>query len=160
MLRFSSDRRFSWSGVQTAVSQDWVQAVASQGVLPETWPETALPVRISFLPRAEVWLPARRRFQACKYYVETEDPDILILMEIKVNNEPISVNCRSFPLAVTAILLKHKAVSVDKTLPGHPDPNSVEDRIITPEFDRYHVIGTYVVDAGQNLKARSFVISL
>ncbi|KAI0293041.1 hypothetical protein BC826DRAFT_1175833 [Russula brevipes] len=63
-------------------------------------------------------------------------------MEIKVNNEPISVNCRSFPLAVTAILSKHKAVSVDKTLPGHPDPNSVEDRIMTPDFDRYHVIGT------------------
>lgn len=55
-------------------------------------------------------------------------------------------------LAGTAILSKHKPLSVDKTLPGHPDPGSVKGRIITLEFDDYYVIGTYVVNAGQNLK--------
>jgi exonuclease III len=78
----------------------------------------------------------------------------------QVKNEPISVNCKFFPRAGTAILSKHKAVSVDKTLPGHPDPNSVKDRIVTLEFDRYHVIGTYVINTGQGLKARSFIFSL
>jgi AP endonuclease-1 len=65
-----------------------------------------------------------------------------------------------FLLAGTAILSKHKPISIDKTLPGHPDPNSVKGRIITLEFDEYYVIGTYVVNAGQSLKARSFVMSL
>ncbi|KAI0293525.1 hypothetical protein BC826DRAFT_1175636 [Russula brevipes] len=49
----------------------------------------------------------------------------------------------------TAILSKDKAVSVDKTFPGHPDPNSAKVHIITLEINRYRVIGTYVVDAGQ-----------
>jgi exonuclease III len=56
--------------------------------------------------------------------------------------------------AGTAILSKLKPLSVDKTLPGHPDPGSVKGRIITLEFDDYYVIGTYVVNAGQNLKVR------
>lgn len=54
--------------------------------------------------------------------------------------------------AGTAILSKHKPLSVDKTLPGHPDPGSVKGRIVTLEFEDYYVIGTYVVNAGQNLK--------
>lgn len=58
----------------------------------------------------------------------------------------------TFMLAGTAILSKLKPLSVDKTLPGHPDPGSVKGRIITLEFDDYYVIGTYVVNAGQNLK--------
>ena len=58
--------------------------------------------------------------------------------------------------AGTAILSKHKPLSVDKTLPGHPDPGSVKGRIVTLEFEDYYVIGTYVVNAGQNLKVCSF----
>jgi AP endonuclease-1 len=45
---------------------------------------------------------------------------------------------------------------MDKTLPGHPDPGSVKGRIVTLEFEDYYVIGTYVVNAGQGLKVRSF----
>ena len=57
--------------------------------------------------------------------------------------------------AGTAILSKLKPLSVDKTLPGHPDPGSVKGRIVTLEFENYYVIGTYVVNAGQNLKVCS-----
>ncbi len=57
--------------------------------------------------------------------------------------------------AGTAILSKHKPLSVDKTLPGHPDPSSVKGRIVTLEFENYYVIGTYVVNAGQGLKVCS-----
>ena len=60
-----------------------------------------------------------------------------------------------FMLAGTAILSKHEPLSVDKTLPGHPDPGSVKGRIITLEYEDYYVIGTYVVNAGQNLKVCS-----
>ena len=58
--------------------------------------------------------------------------------------------------AGTAILSKYKPLSVDKTLPGHPDPGSVKGRIVTLEFEDYYVIGTYVVNAGQNLKVCPF----
>lgn len=51
-----------------------------------------------------------------------------------------------------AILSKHKALSVDTTLPGHPDPSSVKGRIVTLEFETCYLIGTYVVNAGVQLK--------
>lgn len=55
-------------------------------------------------------------------------------------------------LAGTAILSKIKPLSVDYTLPGHPDPNSVKGRIVTLEFESVYVVGTYVVNAGTALK--------
>jgi exonuclease III len=54
-------------------------------------------------------------------------------------------------------LSKIKPLSVDKTLPGHPDPTQVKGRIITLEFESCYVIGTYVMNAGQNLKVFSRV---
>jgi len=99
-----------------------------------------------------------------KYYVEAEDPDILVLTETKVNNVPVDPVLRErFPHAYwtisdkktyggTAILSKIMPLSVDKTLPGHPDPNQVKGRIITLEFESCYVVGTYVVNAGQDLK--------
>jgi AP endonuclease-1 len=63
---------------------------------------------------------------------------------------------RAFQLAGTAILSKLKPLSIDKTLPGHPDPNYVKGRIVTLEFEDYYVIGTYVVNAGQGLKVCLF----
>ena len=51
-----------------------------------------------------------------------------------------------------AILSKHEALSVDMTLPGHPDPGSVKGRIVTLEFKTCYLIGTYVVNAGVQLK--------
>lgn len=54
--------------------------------------------------------------------------------------------------AGVAILSKHEALSVDTTLPGYPDPGSVKGRIITLEFETCYLIGTYVVNAGVQLK--------
>jgi exonuclease III len=61
----------------------------------------------------------------------------------------------SFLPAGTAILSKYRPLNVNKTLPGHPDPGSVKGRIVTLEFENYYVIGTYVVNAGQDLKVCS-----
>lgn len=55
-------------------------------------------------------------------------------------------------IAGLAILSKLEARSVDMTLPGHPDPSSVKGRIVTLEFETYYLIGTYVVNAGTQLK--------
>jgi AP endonuclease-1 len=47
-------------------------------------------------------------------------------------------------------------ISVDYKLPGHPDPSSCKGRIITLEFENAYIIGTYVVNAGQELKVSLF----
>ena len=133
-----------------------------------------------------------------KYYVEAEDPDILILIETKVsitsvrrgsrrrqvNDEPIDPALSSrFPYRYWTIsekktycILSHYVISashrecstgrnchsietqpltVDKTLPGHPDSSSVKCRNVALEFENYYVIGTHVVNAGQGLKVCS-----
>ncbi|KAF7969275.1 hypothetical protein HWV62_27801 [Athelia sp. TMB] len=102
--------------------------------------------------------------QGFKHYVEAEDPDILVLNETKVNDIPVDPSLsQRFPYAHwsisakktyagTAILSKIQPLSVDMTLPGHPDPASVKGRIITLEFQGAYVVATYVVNAGQNLK--------
>lgn len=58
--------------------------------------------------------------------------------------------------AGTAILSKVDPLSVDYTLPGHPDPKSVKGRIVTLEFESCYVVGTYVVNAGTALKVRIY----
>ncbi|KAL1711284.1 Endonuclease/exonuclease/phosphatase [Schizophyllum commune] len=99
-----------------------------------------------------------------KFYVEAEDPDILVLSETKVNNETVDPALKvRFPYSYwsiaekksysgTAILSKHKALSVTRTLPGHPDPNYTKGRIVTLEFENTYVVGTYVPNAGTGLK--------
>ena len=46
-----------------------------------------------------------------------------------------------------------------KTLPGHPNPDTdnVKGRIITLEFEKYYLVGTYVPNAGEKLKVRGAV---
>ncbi|KII88376.1 hypothetical protein PLICRDRAFT_175973 [Plicaturopsis crispa FD-325 SS-3] len=132
-----------------------------------------LPTRISFPPRTPgilrlaAWnvcgLAASQK-KGFKYYIEAEDPDILVLTETKVNNMPVDLALRErFPHACwcisdkkgysgTAILSKHKPISISKELPGHPDPSIVNGRIATMEFVNCYVVGTYVPNAGQNLK--------
>jgi len=99
-----------------------------------------------------------------KYYVEAEDPDVLILTETKVNDAPVDpVLAGRFPhrhwaisekktYSGVAVLSKIQPLSVTKTLPGHPDPSSVKGRILTVEFEHCYVVGTYVVNAGEKLK--------
>ncbi|EAU88760.2 DNA-(apurinic or apyrimidinic site) lyase [Coprinopsis cinerea okayama7 len=96
-----------------------------------------------------------------KYYVEAEDADILVLTETKVNDIPADPALKSrYPhqywsisdkktYAGTAILSKVKPLHVDYKLPGHPNPKG---RILTLEFENAYLIGTYVVNAGQELK--------
>lgn len=43
-------------------------------------------------------------------------------------------------------------MSIDYTLPGHPDPEHVKGRIVTLEFEKAYVVGTYVTNAGTGLK--------
>lgn len=59
---------------------------------------------------------------------------------------------RNNHVAGTAILSKEKPLSVNETIPGHPDSASVKGRIITLEFETCYLVGTYVVNAGQGLK--------
>ncbi|OJT08188.1 Exodeoxyribonuclease [Trametes pubescens] len=99
-----------------------------------------------------------------KYYVEAEDPDVLVLTETKVNNDPVDPALASRfahrywsisdkkTYSGTAILSKVDPLSVDYTLPGHPDPKSVKGRIVTLEFASCYLVGTYVVNAGTGLK--------
>ncbi|KAI0747276.1 Endonuclease/exonuclease/phosphatase [Irpex lacteus] len=132
-----------------------------------------LPVNISFAPKHEgalriaTWnicgLAAASK-KGFKYYVEAEDADILVLTETKVNDAPLDpALTQRYPhrywaisekktYSGTAILSKVKPLSVDYTLPGHPDSKIYKGRIITLEFENTYVIGTYVVNAGQGLK--------
>lgn len=132
-----------------------------------------LPVNISFpqrLPdtiRIAAWnvcgFSASQK-KGFKYYVEAEDADILVLSETKVNEKPVdpALNSR-YPYSYwsisgtksysgIAILSKYKPLTVTKTLPNHPDPQLVKGRIITLEFEKCYLIGTYVVNAGRDLK--------
>lgn len=54
--------------------------------------------------------------------------------------------------AGTAIFSKHKPLSVEKTLPGHPNATIWKGRIITLEYPNFYLVGTYVVNAGEGLK--------
>lgn len=58
----------------------------------------------------------------------------------------------STPAGGTAVLSKIKPISVTKLLPGHPDPEQVKGRLVTVEFEGCYVVGTYVTNAGQELK--------
>ncbi|KAF8798158.1 hypothetical protein BYT27DRAFT_7178736 [Phlegmacium glaucopus] len=132
-----------------------------------------LPVNISFPARIQGTLRiaawnicglAASQKKGFKHYVEAEDPDILVLTETKVNDVPVDPALKQrYPhqywsisekktYSGTAILSKQKALSVDTTLPGHPDPSSVKGRIVTLEFETCYLIGTYVVNAGVQLK--------
>ncbi|KAJ7343288.1 Endonuclease/exonuclease/phosphatase [Mycena albidolilacea] len=132
-----------------------------------------LPVNIAFPPRIPGTLRlvtwnvcglAASQKKGFKYYVEAEDPDILVLTETKVNNEPVDLALKArYPhwywsisdkktYSGTAILSKHKPLSVTTTLPGHPDPTLVKGRIVTLEFENSFVVGTYTVNAGADLK--------
>ncbi|KZT37967.1 hypothetical protein SISSUDRAFT_1062351 [Sistotremastrum suecicum HHB10207 ss-3] len=100
-----------------------------------------------------------------KHYIESEDPDILILTETKVNNIPVDpVLTSRFPhrywniseqkgYAGTAIFSKIEPKNVSYALPSHPTPNEVvKGRLVTMEFENLWLVGTYVPNAGDKLK--------
>ncbi|KAK0483746.1 Endonuclease/exonuclease/phosphatase [Armillaria novae-zelandiae] len=130
-----------------------------------------LPVNISFPPRKGLRIAAwnvcglaASQKKGFKFYVEAEDPDVLVLTETKINDESVDPALKvRFPHSYwsisskktysgTAVLSKYKALSVDKTLPGHPDPEIVKGRIVTLEFESCYLVATYVPNAGTELK--------
>ncbi|KAF7363609.1 DNA-(apurinic or apyrimidinic site) lyase [Mycena sanguinolenta] len=146
------------------VAEERINTQPTNKVLPVN---IVFPERIPGTLRLATWnvcgLAASQK-KGFKYYVEAEDPDILVLTETKVNNEPVDLALKArYPYwywsisdkktySGTAILSKHKPLSVTTTLPGHPDPTYVKGRIITLEFENSYVVGTYTVNAGTNLK--------
>ncbi|KAK7467276.1 hypothetical protein VKT23_004333 [Stygiomarasmius scandens] len=149
----------------TGATTDAVEgAQPTNKVLPE---HISFPARIPNSIRISTWNVcglATSQKKGFRKYVEAEDPDILVLTETKVNNEPVDPSLKSrFPHSYwsiaekkgysgTAVLSKIKPLSVEKTLPGHPNPSIVKGRIITLEFENYYLIGTYVPNAGSDLK--------
>ena len=59
--------------------------------------------------------------------------------------------------AGTAIFSKHKPLSVNKTLPGHPNATIWKGRIITLEYPTFYIVGTYAVNAGEGLKVHPMI---
>ncbi|EMD37949.1 hypothetical protein CERSUDRAFT_82179 [Gelatoporia subvermispora B] len=144
------------------------------GLAPNGQPTNkVLPERVEFAPktpgtvRVAAWnicgLAASQK-KGFKQYVEAEDPDVLVLTETKVNDVPADPALKArFPhqcwsisskktYSGTAILSKIKPVSVSTELPGHPDSTITKGRIVTLEFENTYVVGTYVVNAGADLK--------
>ncbi len=58
--------------------------------------------------------------------------------------------------AGTAILSKIEPVSTTQVLPNHPNPGAIKGRLITLEFEKFYLIGTYVTNSGQGLKVTLF----
>ncbi|CAE6465911.1 unnamed protein product [Rhizoctonia solani] len=106
-------------------------------------------------------------------YIKAEDADIIILTETKISDRPSDpLLTTKYPhqywskaskkgYAGTAILSKHEPVSVSYTLDpsanvasGAPelDEDDVKGRLVTLEFEKCWVIGTYVPNAGEALK--------
>ncbi|KAG9010925.1 hypothetical protein FRB94_009405 [Tulasnella sp. JGI-2019a] len=106
-----------------------------------------------------------RRYKGFKFYVEAEDPDILILTETKINDVPMEPVLDSrYPhrywniakqkgYAGTAAFSKHKPISVGYVLPDIKTPDIVKGRLVILEFESCWVVGTYVPNAGQKLKS-------
>ncbi|KAG8884811.1 hypothetical protein FRB98_002170 [Tulasnella sp. 332] len=55
--------------------------------------------------------------------------------------------------AGTAVFSKHKPISVTYTLPDITTPDVVKGRLVILEFESCFIVGTYVPNAGQNLKS-------
>ncbi|KAF8609983.1 hypothetical protein BDV93DRAFT_530165 [Ceratobasidium sp. AG-I] len=147
------------------------------------WTNKGIPSSVSFPPagdnniRISAWNVAG--LMACwkkgfAKYVEAEDADILILTETKVSDRPADpLLTKKYPYqywsqaatkgyAGTAVLSKHKPLStsftLDHSLSAVPEaPKLAEDdvkgRLVTLEFERYWLVGTYVPNAGDKLKS-------
>ncbi|EGN93272.1 hypothetical protein SERLA73DRAFT_64236 [Serpula lacrymans var. lacrymans S7.3] len=174
----SDDEETSQTRSSKKTKKDEPEPSKETSIAPNGQPTNkVLPVTITFPPSSEGHLKlatwnicglAASQKKGFRYYIEAEDPDILVLTETKVNDIPVDPSLKArFPFQTwsisakktysgTAILSKHKPLSVDMTLPGHPDPDQVKGRIITLEFEGCYLIATYVVNAGQGLKVSVF----
>ncbi|KAA1075252.1 hypothetical protein PGT21_032209 [Puccinia graminis f. sp. tritici] len=104
-----------------------------------------------------------------KTYLTAEDPDVMILSETKMQAEPDIMHIKhqfkyrywggdeTKGYAGVAILSKHKPIEVVYGLPTATDQSSTKGRIVTLEFSKFFLIGTYTPNAGDNLKVHFFV---
>ena len=78
------------------------------------------------------------------------------LIYLKINQYPVPPPFSPFlpnsTAAGTAILSKIAPLTVKYDLPGYDNPSVVKGRIITLEFPKFWLIGTYVPNAGAELK--------
>ncbi|WFD27874.1 DNA-(apurinic or apyrimidinic site) lyase [Malassezia nana] len=96
-------------------------------------------------------------------YLRAENADVAILSETKVNEKPSHPDIDAmYPhqywgigekkgYAGIAVLSKSKPIHVEYGLPGFDDP-STRGRLLTVEFAHTVIVGTYAVNAGDNLK--------
>ncbi|CAH7671215.1 Endonuclease/exonuclease/phosphatase [Phakopsora pachyrhizi] len=99
-----------------------------------------------------------------KLYLESEEPDVIILSETKVQEEPDLIHLKhrfkyrywggdpTKGYAGVAILSKVKPIDVIYGLPTAKDQSLTRGRVITLEFDDFYLIGTYTPNAGEKLK--------
>lgn len=141
---------------------------------------TVLPVTISFpnkiegTTRISSWnvsgLQAAMK-KGFDSYAKAEDADILLLTETKVNENPSKFLTTLYPYqywstcptkgyAGTAILCKHKPLSVKHDFPTHPEGEAAaKGRLIALEYSTVWIVGTYVPNAGQNLKNMHYKVA-
>ncbi|KAF9520470.1 hypothetical protein BS47DRAFT_634127 [Hydnum rufescens UP504] len=142
-----------------------LKGMATNKVLP---PNIIFPLKAPGSTRLVAWNVcglASSQKKGFNQYLQAEDPDLLVLTETKVNNPPVDPELMArFPhrswsisdtkgYAGTAILSKMPPLSVSYNLPGYDNPAVVKGRVITLEYPGCWVVGTYVPNAGQNLKA-------
>ncbi|KAL4399027.1 double-stranded DNA 3'-5' DNA exonuclease [Malassezia pachydermatis] len=96
-------------------------------------------------------------------YLQAENADIAVLSETKVNQVPSHAGIDAMykyrywgigekrGYAGIALLSKHKPLKVEHGLPGFDDPSS-KARLLMAEFEHTVIVGTYAVNAGDNLK--------
>ncbi|KAF8511944.1 Endonuclease/exonuclease/phosphatase [Hysterangium stoloniferum] len=132
-----------------------------------------IPVSISFPPKTDgvlrmsswnvsgLMASMKKGFET---YVKAEDADILVLTETKVNDKPNSFFPSMYPYqywsisstkgyAGTTVLCKQEPMSVKLDFPMHKDnTEAAKGRLIVLEYPNTWIIGTYVPNAGQNLK--------
>ncbi|CAE6449079.1 unnamed protein product [Rhizoctonia solani] len=136
------------------------------------WTNKGIPDALSLDPSGDkIRISAWNGFSR---YIQAEDADIVILTETKVNDKPSDpLLTKKYPhqywniaakkgYAGTAVLSKHKPISCSYTLDssanaasGAPslDQDDVKGRLVTLEFEKCWVIGTYVPNAGEGLKS-------
>ncbi|SCV67001.1 BQ2448_5647 [Microbotryum intermedium] len=92
--------------------------------------------------------------QGMMRYIEAEQADILVLTETKMGDPNFAFLTNNYPARYsgTAILSKIEPKNVTFGLPTSSDPSAEAGRCITLEFNHHYLIGTYVPNAGQDLK--------
>jgi exodeoxyribonuclease III len=94
-------------------------------------------------------------------YIKRENPDILILTEVKCTRQETQLDMKSYPYvfwedsksqkgyAGIAVLSKLKPISSEAGIQSNSDK---EGRALTIEFDTFFLVGTYVPNSGEDLQ--------